>query len=132
MLAGREAEQLQIDQLLQRAESGRSGVLVLQGDPGIGKTALIDYAASRAGTMRVLRTAGIEAESELGFAGLYSLLHPVAEYLKALPEPQAAALRTALGLSYDDTGPLTSPTPDRLAVAVPHDSWHGLPPPSRW
>jgi DNA-binding CsgD family transcriptional regulator len=117
MLAGREAEQRRIDQLLQRAVAGSSGVLVLRGDPGIGKTALIDYAASRAGPMRVLRTTGIEAESELGFAGLYSLLHRVAAYLKALPERQAAALRCALGLGYDEA------PPDRLAVAA---GTHGL------
>ena len=73
---------------------------------------LIDYAASHAGPMRVLRATGIEAENELGFVGLYSLLHPVADYLKGLPEPQAAALRCALGLGYDE-GP-----PDRLAVAA--------------
>jgi DNA-binding CsgD family transcriptional regulator len=118
MLAGREAEQRQIGQLLQQAVAGSSGVLVLRGDPGIGKTALLDYAASRAGPMRVLRTAGIEAENELGFAGLYSLLHPVVDYLKGLPEPQAAALRSALGL-----GRGVRRTPDRLAVAA---GTHGL------
>ena len=74
MLAGREAEQRRIDQLLQQAMAGSSGVLVLRGDPGIGKTTLIDYAASRAGSMRVLRATGIEAENDLGFAGLYLLL----------------------------------------------------------
>lgn len=118
MLTGREAEQGRIDQLLQRAAAGSSGVLVLLGDPGIGKTALLEYAASRAGPMRVLRTTGIEAENELGFAGLYSLLHPVADYLKGLPEPQAAALRSALGL-----GRGVRRTPDRLAVAA---GTHGL------
>ena len=117
MLAGREAEQRRIDQLLQQAMAGSSGVLVLRGDPGIGKTTLIDYAASRAGSMRVLRATGIEAENDLGFAGLYSLLRPVADYLKGLPEPHAAALRCALGLDYDK-GP-----PDRLAVAA---GTHGL------
>ena len=117
MLAGREAEQRRIDQLLQQAMAGSSGVLVLRGDPGIGKTTLIDYAASRAGSMRVLRATGIEAENDLGFAGLYSLLRPVADYLKGVPEPHAAALRCALGLDYDK-GP-----PDRLAVAA---GTHGL------
>jgi DNA-binding CsgD family transcriptional regulator len=118
MLAGREAEQRRIDQLLQQAAAGSSGVLILRGDPGIGKTALLDYAASRAGPMWVLRTVGIEAESELGFAGLYSLLQPVADYLKGLPEPQATALRSALGL-----GRGVRRTPDRLAVAA---GTHGL------
>ena len=73
-------------------------MLVLQGDPGIGKTALVDYAAARAGPMRILRATGIEAETELAFAGLHSLLHPVAGYLAALPERRATALQTALGL----------------------------------
>ena len=74
MLVGRNAEQRQLDRLLQRARAGISGVLVLRGDPGIGKTALVDYAASRAGPMRILRATGIEAETGLAFAGLYSLL----------------------------------------------------------
>jgi DNA-binding NarL/FixJ family response regulator len=65
--------------------------------------------------MRVLRATGIEAENELGFAGLYSLVYPVADYLTALPDRQAAALRAALGVGYDQT---VSQTPDRLAVAA--------------
>jgi DNA-binding CsgD family transcriptional regulator len=117
MLAGREDEQRRIDQLLDQAVAGSSGVLVLRGDPGIGKTALLDYAASRAGSMRILRTTGTEAENELGFAGLYSLLHPLADYLDRLPEPQAAALRSALGISYHEA------RSDRLAVAA---GTHGL------
>src|SRR6516162_3677373 len=114
MLLGREAEQQQLDGLLRGAQAGRSGVAVLRGEPGIGKTALLDYAASHAGSMRVLRAAGAELEAGIAFAGLYSLLHPVAEHLAALPEGHAAALRTALGLSG---GPLTT-APDRLAVAA--------------
>ena len=117
MLVGRELEQRQLDRLLQRAQTGTSGVLVLRGDPGIGKTALIEYAAARAGPMRILRATGIEAEAELAFAGLYSLLHPVADYLTALPERQAVALRTALGLARGGT------VPERLAVAA---GTHGL------
>jgi hypothetical protein len=97
MLVGRDAEQRQLDRLLQQARAGTSGVLVLRGDPGIGKTALVDYAAARAGPMRILRATGIEAETELAFAGLHSLLYPVAGYLTALPERQAAALQAALG-----------------------------------
>lgn len=120
MLVGREAEQRQIDQLLTQATAGSSGLLVLRGDPGIGKTALVEYAASHAGSMRVVRATGIEAESELGFAGLYSLLHPLADYLTALPDRQAAALRAALGLGYDEAVPLSS---DRMAVAA---GTHGL------
>ena len=112
MLTGRDAEQQEIDELLQQAAAGGSGVLVLRGDPGIGKTALVDYAARRAGAMRILRATGIEAENELGFAGLYSLLRPVASYLEALPGRQASALRAALGLGD------VQAAPDRLAVAA--------------
>lgn len=117
MLLGRDAEQQQLDLLLQHAQAGISEVLVLRGDPGIGKTALLDYAAALAASMRVLRVTGIEAEMELAFAGLYSLLHPLAGHLAALPEPQAAALRAALGLGYG------AAVPERLAVAA---GTHGL------
>lgn len=117
MLLGRDAEQRQLSLLLAQARAGNSGVLVLRGEPGIGKTALLDYAASRAGPMRILRATGIEAETELAFAGLYSVLHPLAGHLTALPERQAAALRAALGLGHDGT------VPERLAVAA---GTHGL------
>lgn len=119
MLLGREAEQRQLDGLLRRAAAGRSGVLVLRGEPGIGKTALLGYAASRAGGIRVLRAAGTEPEAGIAFAGLYSLLYPVAGHLGTLPERQAAALRAALGLA----GGPASAAPDRLAVAA---GTHGL------
>ena len=117
MLVGRDAEQQQLDLLLGHAQAGTSGVLVLRGDPGIGKTALLDYARSRAGSMRVLRATGIEAETGLAFAGLYSLLHPVLGHLATLPGPHAAALQAALGLSHD------AAVPGRLAVAA---GTHGL------
>ena len=112
MLLGRDEEQQQLELLLRRAQDGSSGVLVLRGEPGIGKTALVDYAASRAGSMQVLRATGIEAETELAFAGLYSLLHLVADNLTSLPERQASALRAALGLGHDGG------VPGRLAVAA--------------
>src|SRR5215470_19318708 len=67
MLVGRDAEQQRLDLLLRQAQAGTSGVLVLRGDPGIGKTALLDHARSRAGSMRVLRATGIEAETGLAF-----------------------------------------------------------------
>ena len=68
MPVGRDAEQRRLSQLLVQARAGNSGVLVLRGEPGIGKTALLDYAASRAAPMRILRATGIEAETELAFA----------------------------------------------------------------
>jgi DNA-binding CsgD family transcriptional regulator len=117
MLLERKAEQDHLDLLLRRAQAGTSGVLVLRGDPGIGKTALLDYAAERAQSMRILRTTGIETEQELAFAGLYSLLHPVVGYLGSLPERHAAAVRAALGLSKDEV------LPERFAVAA---GTHGL------
>jgi DNA-binding CsgD family transcriptional regulator len=112
MLLGRRAEQDQLELLLRRARAGTSGVLVLKGDPGIGKTALLSYAAECAQSMQILRATGIETEKELAFAGLYSLLYPVVGYLDPLPERHAAAVRAALGLGQDQV------PPERLAVAA--------------
>jgi DNA-binding NarL/FixJ family response regulator len=98
-LLGREREQQVIDDLLAGARAGRSGVLVVRGDTGIGKTALLDYAAGAADGMRVLRAAGAETEAELAFAGLHLLLRPVLDRIGGLPGPQADALGGALGLA---------------------------------
>src|SRR5260370_10563727 len=99
MLRGRGDEQLVIDGLLADARAGRSGVVVVRGEAGIGKSAMLDYAAGAASGMRVLRTAGVETEAELAFAGLHLALRPVMDRIPALPEPQAAALRGAFALS---------------------------------
>jgi DNA-binding CsgD family transcriptional regulator len=100
MLRGREVQQAAIGALLERAHEGASGALVLRGEPGIGKTALLDYAVSRAtDAMPVLRAAGVESEAELPFAGLHQLIRPVAGHLGALPEPQRLALSAAFGLT---------------------------------
>ena len=101
MLVGREAEQRALDALLQSAREERSAALVLRGEPGIGKTALLSYAVDRAADMRVLRCVGIEAEHELPFAGMHQLVRPCLDLVDRLPDPQAAALRSALGLSFD-------------------------------
>lgn len=98
MLVGRRVEQAVIDALLDEARAGVSGALILRGEPGIGKTALLDHAATRAGGMRVLRGAGIESESELPFAGLHLLLRSAIDRLDALPGPQQRALAGAFGL----------------------------------
>ena len=98
-LLGRERERAQLDQLLEQARLGRSGSLVVRGDAGIGKTALLAYAADRAEGMTVLRATGVEGEYELAFAGLHALLWPVIDRLDELPEPQRAALAAALGLA---------------------------------
>lgn len=102
-LHGRAAEQAELDALLAGAAEGRSGVLVVRGEPGIGKTALLEYADGRArrthGTA-VVRTTGIETEAEIPFASLHLLLQPALDRIDTLPGPQAAALKAAFG-----TGP---------------------------
>src|SRR4051812_28143926 len=110
-LLGREDERLALDRLLAEARDGRSGVLALVGEPGIGKTALLDYAADRAEGMRVLRARGIESEAEVPFAGLAELLRPALAALDRIPGPQAAALAGALAL-----GPATAQ--DRFAIGA--------------
>jgi DNA-binding CsgD family transcriptional regulator len=98
-LVGRDRECATIDELLTGAISGESGSLVVRGEPGIGKTALLDYATERAVDMELLTTAGVEAEADLAFAGLYGLLRPILDRLGELPEIQARALAGALGLA---------------------------------
>lgn len=101
MLVGRESERSALDALLQSARDERSAALVLRGEAGIGKTALLEYAADSARDMTVLRCVGIEAEYELPFAGMHQLVRPCLGLVDRLPAPQAAALRGALGLSFD-------------------------------
>ncbi|MFI7438855.1 ATP-binding protein [Nonomuraea indica] len=98
MLHGRDAEQAQLDRLLADARSGRSGVLVVRGQPGIGKSALLGRLTERAAGVRVLHGVGIESEAELPYAALHLLLRSELDRIDTLPEPQAAALRGALGL----------------------------------
>ena len=101
LLVGRDTEQQAIDGLLDGARVERSAVLVLRGEPGIGKSALLEYAAGAAEGMRLLRCVGIEAEHELPFAGVHQLVRAHVGLVDRLPAPQAAALRSALGLSFD-------------------------------
>ena len=98
-LFGRERECAAIDQLLEASARGESTSLVLRGEAGIGKTALLSYAAERRGRRTVLRIAGVEAESDMGFAGLEGLLRPITGKLDELPRAQADALSAALGLA---------------------------------
>jgi DNA-binding CsgD family transcriptional regulator len=98
-LVGRERECAAIDDLLEASARGESSSLVLRGEAGTGKTALLMYAAKRWGDKRVLRTTGVEVESDLAFGGLYGLLRPIVEKLGELPETQTAALSGALGLT---------------------------------
>ncbi|MFG3706618.1 AAA family ATPase [Micromonospora sp. NPDC047670] len=104
MLYGRSAEISALDEVITRARDGRGGAVVLRGEAGVGKTALLDAAAARGGTMRVLRTTGVEAEADLAFAALHQVLWPVTGSLDALPEPQRDAVRAALGLAADTAG----------------------------
>src|SRR4051794_15381305 len=103
MLYGRVAECAALERLLDEARASHSGVLVMRGGPGLGKSALLGEAAERAVGFRVLRAVGIESESELAFAALHQLLRPVFELIDRLPDPQAAPLRGAFGLSDKGT-----------------------------
>src|SRR4051794_11172887 len=99
MLLGRAPECHRIETLVARTAEGASGVLVLRGEPGIGKSALLEHAAEAARSATVLRVRGVESEVELAFAGLHELLRPVLGELGRLPGPQRAALEAALGLA---------------------------------
>ncbi len=98
MLFGRDAERDRLGELLDAARASRSGVLVIRGEPGAGKTALLQDTVERAADMQVLSARGLESEAELPFAALRQLLRPALGHLDALPEHQAGALRNALGL----------------------------------
>src|SRR6516165_10762967 len=110
-LLGREAECAAIDKLLDDARQGAGGALVVRGEPGIGKSALLDYARQRAAPMAVLSASGVEAESDLAFAGLHELLRPVLGCLAELPDIQSQALAGALGLA-------PSTNADRLLISA--------------
>src|SRR5438093_381518 len=110
-LSGRTQERARIGRLLDDARAGTSGVLLLRGEAGIGKSALLEYAVAAAADQRVLRAHGVETESELAFAGLHELVGPVVAAIDELPEPQATALRGALRLAPADEI-------DRFAVSV--------------
>ncbi|MDI9883716.1 AAA family ATPase [Streptomyces sp. HNM0645] len=111
ILRGRESEQGLLNGLMDDARAGLSGALVLRGDAGMGKTALLDHAVASASGMRVTRVAGIEAEQELGFAAVHRVLLPFLGRRADLPEPQRAALETAFGM-------VGGPAPDRFLVGL--------------
>ncbi|MER5646259.1 LuxR family transcriptional regulator [Streptosporangium sp. NPDC002524] len=104
MLYGRSAEIGALDEVIARARDGSGGAVVVRGEAGAGKTALLDAAATRGGAMRVLRTTGAEPESDLAFAALHQVLRPVTGSLGALPEPQRDAVGAALGLAAGGAG----------------------------
>jgi DNA-binding CsgD family transcriptional regulator/tetratricopeptide (TPR) repeat protein len=98
MLFGRERETAQINEVLDDARGKRGGALVIRGEAGIGKSALLSAAIEHAGGMRIFRARGVESEVDIAFSGLHELLLPALSSVDTLPHPQAAALRAALAL----------------------------------
>ena len=110
-LMGRRSERVVLDRLIDAIRAGESRALVVRGEAGVGKTALLDHMVGRASGCRVVRAAGVQSEMELAFAGLHQLLAPMLDRLAGLPVPQRDALGTAFGIS-------PGPAPDRLFVAL--------------
>jgi DNA-binding CsgD family transcriptional regulator len=110
-LIDRHAESAALGRLLDAIRAGESRALVVHGEPGAGKTVLMEHLAGRARDCRVVRTAGVQSEMELAFAGLHQLCAPMLDRLEALPGPQGAVLQTALGLSQ-------GPPPDRFLAGL--------------
>jgi DNA-binding CsgD family transcriptional regulator len=100
-----------LEGVLAAARDGLSGVLVLRGEAGVGKTVLLDWAAGQAGDMQVARVAGAEAEMDMGFAGLHQLLVPFLGGLEGLPAPQRQALGSTFGL-------VAGPPPDQFLIGL--------------
>ena len=94
---GRARERERLDAMLAQARDGQSAVLVIRGEPGIGKTALLRYAARQASGLRTAEVEGIQAEMELPFAGIHRLCVPMLDEIDALAEPQQNALQVAFG-----------------------------------
>jgi DNA-binding CsgD family transcriptional regulator len=110
-LWGRQREQAELNQMLLDVRSGRSRVLVVRGEAGIGKTALLEYLAGLTGECRVVRTSGVESEMELAYAGLHQFCGSMLAALQRLPGPQREALEVAFGLRGGEA-------PDRLMVGL--------------
>jgi len=110
-LRGRTSEVRKLAQFIDAVRAGESRVLVVRGEPGVGKTALLDHLARQAPGFRVARAMGVQSEMELAFAGLHQLCAPMLNRLARLPAPQLEALQTAFGLS-------AGPAPDRFLVGL--------------
>jgi AAA ATPase domain len=110
-LLGRGPERDRLDRILADARAGLSGTVVLRGEPGVGKTSLLDYAQAAAGGMTVLRVDGIETEFEFSFGALHQLLRPYLDRRDDLAPPQRTALELAFGLRG-------GPAPDRFLVGL--------------
>jgi DNA-binding CsgD family transcriptional regulator len=110
-LRGRDAERAALDVLLDAARRDESRTVILRGEAGVGKSALLDYAIGSAQDFRVLRSLGVETEMELAFASLHQLCAPILTRRDSLPGPQRAALEVAFGLN-------SGPAPDRFLVGL--------------
>ncbi|QRP50424.1 LuxR family transcriptional regulator [Amycolatopsis sp. FDAARGOS 1241] len=111
MFTGRRDECATLDQLIGALRAGESRALLVRGEPGVGKTALLDQLAERATGCRITRAAGVQSEMELAFAGLHQLCLPMLGRAGRLPVPQRGALLTAFGLS-------SGPAPDRFLIGL--------------
>src|SRR5689334_2275957 len=110
-LAGRPRERGVLDRFVAGVRAGEGRALVVRGEPGVGKTVLLDYLAGRAHGCRVTRATGVQSEMELAFAGLHQLCAPMLDYLDRIPVPQHDALRTAFGVA-------AGPAPDRFLIGL--------------
>jgi len=110
-LTDRRGERQVLGRLVEAVQSGESRTLVVHGDPGVGKTVLLDYLAGQARRCRVARAVGVQTEMELAFAGLHQLCAPMLNHAEHLPVPQREALRTAFGLS-------AGPPADRFLIGL--------------
>jgi DNA-binding CsgD family transcriptional regulator len=110
-LRGRRTERVALDRLLAEVRASGSRVLVVRGEPGVGKTALLDYLQEQASGFRVARAVGVESEMEVAFAGLHQLCAPMLGHAERLPAPQRETLRTAFGIS-------AGPAPGRFLVGL--------------
>ncbi|MFN8192739.1 MAG: AAA family ATPase [Nocardioidaceae bacterium] len=133
MLVGREGELAALADLVDAARQGTAGSLVLRGDPGVGKSSLLDRVAATAARATVLRTQGLEVESPLAYAALHHLLLPVMSWRDQLPTPQARALRVAFGeedgaavepflMGVATLGLLSAAAEERLVVCLVDDA----------
>jgi DNA-binding CsgD family transcriptional regulator len=110
-LIDRHSERAILDRVVEAVRAGESRALILSGEPGVGKTALLEYLRGRAPACHVIRVAGVQSEMELAFAALHQLCSPVLGSLQRLPGPQRDAVRTAFGMS-------AGPAPDRFLVGL--------------
>jgi hypothetical protein len=110
-LVDRHSECAILHQLVDAVGEGESRALLLSGEPGVGKTALLEYLSSQASACRVVRVVGVQSEMELAFAALHQFCSPLLDRLPGLPLPQRDALQTALGMS-------PGPAPDRFLVGL--------------